>query len=243
MNDLSDTFGHETVAPAQREQRIRQLFDTVAPRYDLLNDLLSLGIHRRWKNQLVRLADPQPGQFIVDLAGGTGDVARRLAGPGRHVTVVDPSQAMMAVGRRRADRGVHWMLGAAESIPLPTACVDTVTMAFGLRNTARVPVALAEVLRVLKPGGRFLCLEFSTPVTPLRPLYHLFSQALIPRLGSWIGGSSEAYRYLVESIRRFPDQARLAQAMTEAGFQQAHWHNLSGGIAAIHVGQRDGRLT
>ena len=235
---LSQTFGQDSVDEAERERRIRGVFEAVARRYDLLNDLLSFGIHRHWKRVLVRLAAARDGQRIVDLAGGTGDVAARLAGPGRYVTVVDPSQPMMDVGRARGLAFVDWQLGSAEQMPLPDASVDTLTIAFGIRNVTQLDRALAEVRRVLKPGGRFLCLEFSTPAPWLRPLYDGFSRVVIPRLGGWVAGSPEAYHYLVDSIRRFPDQAALLRLIQEAGFDAVQHRNLSFGIACIHTGVR-----
>jgi demethylmenaquinone methyltransferase/2-methoxy-6-polyprenyl-1,4-benzoquinol methylase len=238
MTDLSRTFGKHSVDEHEREQRIRRVFQAVAARYDLMNDLMSLGIHRLWKRRLVRMAAPAAGQRIIDLAGGTGDVAALMAAPDRQVTVCDPSAAMMAVGRARGHLHVHWLEGAGESIPLPSASVDTVTIAFGIRNVTRIEDALAEVLRVLKPGGRFLCLEFSTPHAPVRPFYNLFSFTVIPRLGAWIARSPEAYTYLVESIRRFPDQRAFKGLIEQAGFVDVGYSNLSLGIAAIHTGTR-----
>jgi demethylmenaquinone methyltransferase/2-methoxy-6-polyprenyl-1,4-benzoquinol methylase len=235
---LSRSFGFQSVAAQERETRIREVFEVVAPRYDLMNDLMSLGIHRWWKRVLVVQAAPRSGQTLIDLAGGTGDVAARLAGPGRQVTVVDPSEAMMAAGRTRGHAGVAWMVGAAEALPLADASVDTLTIAFGIRNVTHIERGLAEILRVLKPGGRFLCLEFSTPAPWLRPLYDRFSMSVIPRLGSWIAGSPQAYTYLVESIRRFPDQPAFQALIEQAGFADVQWHNLSFGIACIHVGRR-----
>jgi demethylmenaquinone methyltransferase/2-methoxy-6-polyprenyl-1,4-benzoquinol methylase len=241
MNDpvpLSRSFGFQSVDEREREQRIRRVFEAVAARYDLMNDLMSLGIHRRWKRRFVALAAPCAGQRIVDLAGGTGDVAALMAGPDRQVTVVDPSAAMMAVGRARGHRHVDWQVGSAEALPLPDASVDTLTIAFGIRNATRIDAALAEVLRVLKPGGRFLCLEFSTPAPWLRPAYHLFSFGVIPRLGALIARAPEAYTYLVESIRRFPDQRGFARLIEAAGFERVTWRDLSFGIACIHSGVR-----
>ena len=228
---LSRSFGNAFVASRERERRIRNVFESVAPRYDLMNDLMSGGIHRLWKRRLVALAAPQAGQRIVDLAGGTGDVAARLAGPDRQVTVIDPSEAMMAAGRARGLAHVDWQLGAAEQLPLADASVDTLTIAFGIRNVTHLDQALAEALRVLKPGGRFLCLEFSTPRPWLRPFYDLFSFTVIPRLGAWIARSPQAYEYLVESIRRFPDQRAFARHLQDAGFADVHWRDLSFGIA------------
>jgi demethylmenaquinone methyltransferase/2-methoxy-6-polyprenyl-1,4-benzoquinol methylase len=238
MSELSRTFGNQPVDPAEREARIRRVFEAVARRYDLMNDLMSLGIHRLWKRRLVALADPRPGQVIVDLAGGTGDVAARMAGPDRTVTVVDPSQPMMDVGRARGHDHVRWLVGTGEQMPLPDASVDTLTIAFGIRNVTHIDHALTEVLRVLKPGGRFLCLEFSTPHPLIRPFYDLFSFAVIPRLGAWIVRAPEAYAYLVESIRKFPDQPSFAAQIGRAGFTDVQWRNLSLGIACIHIGRK-----
>jgi demethylmenaquinone methyltransferase/2-methoxy-6-polyprenyl-1,4-benzoquinol methylase len=238
MTDLSRTFGKHSVDEQEREQRIRRVFAAVAARYDLMNDLMSMGIHRLWKRSLVRLAAPAAGQCIVDLAGGTGDVAALMAAPDRQVTVCDPSSAMMAAGRARGHLHVQWLEGTGESIPLPSASVDTVTIAFGIRNVTRIDDALVEALRVLKPGGRFLCLEFSTPHAVVRPFYNLFSFTVIPRLGAWIAKSPEAYTYLVESIRRFPDQRAFKGLIEKAGFVDVGYRNLSFGIAAIHTGTR-----
>jgi demethylmenaquinone methyltransferase/2-methoxy-6-polyprenyl-1,4-benzoquinol methylase len=238
MSDLSRTFGKAAVEASERERRIRRVFEAVAERYDLMNDLLSFGIHRAWKRTLVRLAAPRAGQCIVDLAGGTGDVAALMAAADREVTVVDPSEPMMAVGRSRGHRHVHWQIGTAEQLPFGDASIDTLTMAFGIRNVTQMDAALAEILRVLKPGGRFLCLEFSTPVVWLRPFYQVFSFVVIPRLGAWIARSPEAYTYLVESIRRFPDQTTFERLIRDAGYTDVHWQNLSFGIACIHSGTR-----
>lgn len=236
--DLSRSFGNQAVDAAEREARIRRVFEAVARRYDLLNDLMSLGIHRWWKRVLVRRAAPRAGQVIVDLAGGTGDVAARMAGPDRSVTVIDPSEPMMAVGRARGHAHVQWRVGAAEALPLDDASVDTLTIAFGIRNVTHLDAALAEIHRVLRPGGRFLCLEFSTPARWLRPFYDAFSHLVIPRLGAWVANSPEAYTYLVESIRRFPDQRSFATHIAQAGFEPVSWHDLSFGIASIHEGVR-----
>jgi len=238
MTRLSRTFGFQSVEEDEREQRIRRVFEAVAQRYDLMNDLMSMGIHRLWKRTLVRLAAPRAGQKIVDLAGGTGDVAARMAAPDRLVAVCDPSVPMMQAGQSRGHAHVQWMAGTGECMPLPDGSVDTITIAFGIRNVTRIEDALAESLRVLKPGGRFLCLEFSTPWAPVRPFYNFFSFAVIPRLGALVAQAPEAYVYLVESIRRFPDQRSFKALMEQAGFADVTYRNLSFGIACIHVGRK-----
>ena len=235
---LADSFGFHSVTPEERQRRIRRVFDSVAGRYDLMNDVMSFGIHRLWKRQMARVAAPRAGQTIVDLAGGTGDVARLLAAPDRDTVVCDPSRAMMAVGRGRCPASVRFVEGTAEAMPFETASIDTLTIAFGLRNVTLLEAALAESLRVLRPGGRFLCLEFSRPAALLRPFYDLYSFAVIPRLGAWIAAEPEAYTYLVESIRRFPDQATMADLMRQAGFVEVSWRNFSLGIACLHVGAK-----
>lgn len=238
MSDLSHTFGNKEVDPREREQLVRDVFRRVARRYDLMNDLMSFGIHRLWKHSLARTVSPGPGQLIVDLAGGTGDVAHRVAGVDRQVIVVDPTYEMMAVGRETRHHALRWVAGTAERMPLPDACADAVTIAFGIRNVTRIEDALAEILRVLKPGGRLLCLEFSTVVGPLRRPYELYNRWVIPAIGTMVAGDKAAYRYLVESIRRFPDQATLCGIFREAGFTEVWYRNFSMGIAALHVGSR-----
>lgn len=239
MSDrLSETFGFDSVSPQERERRIRAVFSKVARRYDLMNDVMSFAIHRLWKRSMARAAAPKAGEFIVDLAGGTGDVARLLAAPDRVVVVCDPSPEMMAVGRDRCPSEVRFSEGAAEAMPFPDASVDLVTIAFGLRNATSPSAAFAEILRVLKPGGRFLCLEFSRPWAPIRPFYDAYSFAIIPRLGAWIAREPSAYEYLVESIRRFPDQHELAAMMERAGFAGVGWRDYSFGIACLHRGTK-----
>ena len=236
MNELSRSFGYQEVDPAERERRIRRVFDTVAPRYDLMNDLMSMGTHRLWKRVFARMAMPRAGQVIVDLAGGTGDIAALMAGPDRLVAVCDPSVAMMEAGRQRGRGAVVWLAGAAERLPFADRAIDTLTISFGIRNVTDMPAALAEIRRVLKPGGRFLCLEFSKAWAPIRPFYNLFSFTVIPRLGAWVARAPEAYNYLIESIRRFPDQAEMKAIMERAGFADVRYRNLTFGIACIHVG-------
>ncbi len=238
-------FGFERVSLEEKPRLVRRVFDAVAPRYDLMNDLMSGGIHRLWKSQLIHRLNPRPGQVLLDVAGGTGDIVERfVATPGTTALVCDVNQAMLQEGRDRAiDRGrvgeIAWLCGDAEALPVASRSVDAVTIAFGLRNVTRMEAALAEMRRVLKPGGRFLCLEFSPVSSPLLGrLYDLYSFNVLPRIGAVVTGDSEAYRYLVESIRRFPDQNELARRMTAAGFERVTVRTLSGGIAALHSGWR-----
>ena len=235
---LSRSFGYGEVEQQEREEKIRAVFDAVAPRYDLMNDMMSFGIHRLWKWRLVRSVNPQTGERIVDLAGGTGDVAEKMAAPDRSVVVIDPSEAMMAEGRRRNLKGVEFQLGSAEQIPMEDNSVDRLTISFGIRNVTDMEKSLAEIYRVLKPGGHFYCLEFSRPAWWLKPFYDLHSFYIIPRLGAWIAKAPIAYHYLVESIRRFPDQKEMKSLIEAAGFSSVRYHNLSFGIACIHVGMK-----
>jgi demethylmenaquinone methyltransferase / 2-methoxy-6-polyprenyl-1,4-benzoquinol methylase len=236
--DISRTFGNQDVDPREREQLVRDVFRRVARRYDLMNDLMSFGIHRLWKRSLAWAVNPGPGQLIVDLAGGTGDVGHRVAAIDRRVVIVDPSFEMMFAGRDTRHHALHWVAGTAEQMPLPDASVDTVTIAFGIRNVTRIEDALTEILRVLKPGGRLLCLEFSRVVGPLRVPYELYNRWAIPLIGTLVAGDTSAYRYLVESIRRFPDQETLCGILRDAGFTDVWYRNYSMGIAALHVGSR-----
>ena len=232
MSQLDNTYGKEPVTPAERRRRIRDLFDRVAPRYDLMNDVMSFGIHRLWKRRMVR-GLPSAGVF-VDLAGGTGDVATLLAREAdRRVLVCDPSIRMMVEGGDRNGR-IRRVGGEAESLPFADGSVDVLTVAFGLRNVTRLADALLEARRVLAPGGRFLCLEFSRPYAWFRPFYDLYSFVVIPRLGAWIAGQPDAYQYLVDSIRNFPPQQPFAEMIGEAGFVDVEYRNLSLGIACLH---------
>lgn len=234
MNALDGSFGRQSVTAVERRLRIALVFKAVAPRYDLMNDLMSFGIHRWWKRKLVRGVADAEG-VVVDLAGGTGDVARLLADGQRRVVICDPSLPMMAVGRgRRGGPAMTWLAGEAEKLPFADASVDLLTVAFGLRNVTHLALALSEIRRVLKPGGRFVCLEFSRPAAWLAPFYDLYSFLVIPRLGALIAQEPQAYQYLVESIRRFPEQADFAALMRQAGFGGVHWENLSFGIACLH---------
>jgi demethylmenaquinone methyltransferase/2-methoxy-6-polyprenyl-1,4-benzoquinol methylase len=244
------SFGYKTVPEAERQGLVNEVFTSVAGRYDLMNDLMSAGLHRLWKDDLIgALAPPRSDRAfrLLDVAGGTGDVtlrALRAGGPGCTATLLDINAEMVDVGRKRvADAGlgdrVAFVIGNAEALPFPDKTFDAYTIAFGIRNVTHVDRALAEAYRVLKTGGRFLCLEFSVCDVPLLDrLYELHSFEVIPRLGQLAAGDAEPYRYLVESIRRFPKQARFADMIAAAGFSRVSFRNLTGGIAAIHSGWR-----
>jgi demethylmenaquinone methyltransferase/2-methoxy-6-polyprenyl-1,4-benzoquinol methylase len=238
-------FGFRDVAAAEKPALVRGVFDSVAARYDLMNDLMSLGVHRLWKAALIDWLRPRADMHLLDVAGGTGDVAMRfLDAGGGCVTVCDLTERMVGQGRDRAlDRGVlggvDWVVGDAESLPFADSSVDAYTIAFGLRNVAGIENALAEARRVLKPGGRFLCLEFSHVAAPwLAALYDRYSFKVLPALGEAVAHDRDAYVYLVESIRRFPDQDRLAELVAAAGLDRVAYRNLSGGVAAIHSAWR-----
>jgi demethylmenaquinone methyltransferase/2-methoxy-6-polyprenyl-1,4-benzoquinol methylase len=246
---MSATFGYRDVDPAEKPGLVRGVFERVARRYDLMNDLMSLGAHRLWKDAAAARLNPQPGELIVDCAGGTGDLARRFArlaraaqgrrgGAPARIVVIDYNAEMVGAGLARGgEPDISWAVGDAQGLPLPDACADAYSISFGLRNVTDIPRALAEARRVLKPGGRFLCLEFSKVVPEaLRPLYDAYSFQLIPRIGARVAGDAEAYQYLVESIRRFPDQRTLARLMSEAGFARVGFTNFTGGVVALHQG-------
>jgi len=238
-------FGFRPVDPDAKSGLVRAVFDNVAGKYDLMNDLMSGGIHRLWKDAFIDMVAPQPHQTLLDVAGGTGDIAFRfLNRGGGRVVVCDITEAMLRVGRDRAvDRGLltglSWTVGDAMALPIAPRSVDTYTIAFGLRNVTHIDKAIAEAHRVLKPGGKFFVLEFSTVVLPvLKEIYDVYSFQVLPRLGRMVAGDAESYQYLVESIRRFPDQASLAKRIEAAGFASVRVRNLSGGIAAVHSGWR-----
>ncbi len=235
-SSLDESFGRQRVGADERKSRIRRVFEAVAPRYDLMNDLMSFGIHRLWKRTLARRCRDAEGT-AVDLAGGTGDVARLLVSDRRRVVVCDPSRAMMSEGRRRGGGAIAWLGGEAEALPFADRSVDLLTVSFGLRNATKLEAALVEARRVLKPGGRFVCLEFSRPEWWFAPFYDVYSYLVIPRLGAAVARNAEAYQYLVDSIRRFPDQRGFAELMTKAGFANVHWENVSFGIACLHFGE------
>jgi demethylmenaquinone methyltransferase/2-methoxy-6-polyprenyl-1,4-benzoquinol methylase len=241
-------FGFRDVLAGDKQRLVDDVFRKVAARYDLMNDLMSGGLHRAWKDAMVAwLAPPRRSSIpfaVLDVAGGTGDVAFRIAdrSEGAVVTVADINPDMLAVGRERAaerqfSERIDFVEANAEALPFDAGRFDAVTIAFGIRNVPRIDAALAEAFRVLKPGGRFLCLEFSAvDVAVLDKVYELYSFNVIPMIGSWVVGDAEPYRYLVESIRKFPNQARFAAMVEAAGFAKVAVRNLSGGIAAMHSG-------
>ncbi len=237
-------FGFETVAEADKARRVARVFESVAPRYDLMNDLMSAGLHRLWKAFTVQIAGLRPGMRVLDVASGTGDLARAFAPrvePGGLVVATDINGPMLEEGRARLlDAGVcvPALQCDAEQLPFADASFDRVSVAFGLRNMTHKERALAEFRRVLRPGGRLLVLEFSRPWEPLRPAYDWYSFQVLPRLGRLIAGDPDSYRYLAESIRKHPDQATLKQMMEQAGFAGVQWYNLSAGVVALHVGLR-----
>jgi len=253
MSETQATFGYKDVDPREKPGLVRGVFDRVARRYDLMNDLMSGGVHRLWKDAAAARMNPQPGELIVDCAGGTGDMARRFArmaraakarrgGPDAAVVIVDYNAEMVMAGRDRDDAAtlwpeIAWAVGDAQNLPLPDACADAYCISFGLRNVTDISRALREARRVLKPGGRFLCLEFSRPVTEaLGKVYDAYSFKVIPAIGAAVAKDRESYQYLVESIRRFPDQEALAGLMREAGFGRVSVTNFAGGVAALHQG-------
>ncbi len=245
MDERTTHFGFREIPVEEKVRRVGEVFRSVADKYDLMNDLMSLGVHRLWKRFAVEVADLRPGQQVLDLAGGTGDLAALMAprvGPQGRVVLSDINAAMMDVGRRRlVDRGlvanIAWVQADAEALPFADASFDRVTMGFGLRNVTRKERALAEMHRVLRPGGLALVLEFSHPVHPgLARLYDAYSFQVLPRLGRLVAGDADSYRYLAESIRVHPDQATLRGMMEDAGLVRCNWHNLTGGIVAVHRG-------
>lgn len=245
LNPESTQFGEEAVTPDQKTKKVIGVFDSVADQYDLMNDVMSAGVHRLWKNHLIRKIRPRKGLHYLDVAGGTGDIAFRIrekAGPEAKITLCDLNTEMLAVGRDRAlNKGYlndfEWVTGNAESLPLADESVDVYTISFGLRNVTRIDNALKDAFRVLRPGGRFFCLEFSHMEEPvLQKLYDAYSYAFIPRMGQMITKDRDSYQYLVESIRKMPKQEELRDRLTEAGFSRASFENLSFGIASIHSG-------
>jgi demethylmenaquinone methyltransferase/2-methoxy-6-polyprenyl-1,4-benzoquinol methylase len=247
MTEKTTHFGYQQVDWDEKQRRVAGVFDSVADNYDLMNDVMSFGIHRLWKRFAVEQSGARPGQRLLDLAGGTGDLAARLSrlvGPQGEVVVGDINASMLNVGRARLlDQGisgnVRFVQANAESLPFPPKSFDCITIAFGLRNVTDKQKALESMYQVLKPGGRVLILEFSTPVVPgLKQAYDLYSFRILPLMGRLVAKDESSYRYLAESIRMHPDQENLKTMMQQAGFEDCDYHNLSGGIVALHRGFR-----
>ena len=249
MSQPTASFGFTDVAASEKPRLVRGVFDRVAKRYDLMNDLMSVGVHRLWKDAVASRLNPQPGEVIIDCAGGTGDMARRFAkmvqaaqarrgGEDAQIIVMDYNGEMVAAGRERGgDPQIVWSVGDAQHLPLSDASADAYSISFGIRNVTDILAALKEARRVLKPGGRFICLEFSHPTTEaLRKAYDAYSFAVIPAIGEWVAKDRASDQYLVESIRRFPDQAKFADLMRQAGFARVSWTNFTAGVAAMHQG-------
>jgi len=235
------SFGYENVTPEEKTRRVGGVFASVARRYDLMNDLMSGGMHRLWKDQFVRRVKPRAGEAILDMAGGTGDIAFRMARHGAAVTVADINPAMLEVGMKRAsERGVDGLVWAeenAESLSFADRSFDAYTIAFGIRNVTHIDMALKEAHRVLKRGGRFFCLEFSTNEWPgFGAVYDTYSEHLVPRIGKVVANDADSYRYLIESIRRFPDMQKFKAMIEEAGFVRVSVEPILGGLVAIHSG-------
>ena len=240
---MTDTvsFGYENVAPAEKTARVGAVFANVAAKYDLMNDAMSGGMHRLWKDRFVRRVKPRAGEQILDMAGGTGDIAFRLADAGASVTVADINPAMLEVGMDRAAKrgisGLVWTEADAETLTFPDRFFDAYTIAFGIRNVTDIPAALREAHRVLRRGGRFYCLEFSTTQWPgFKDVYQLYSRKAVPQLGKLLANDSDSYRYLIESIERFPDMPTFEGMIRAAGFNQTKVEPLLGGLVAIHSG-------
>ncbi len=235
------SFGYEEVSPEEKTERVGAVFSSVAKKYDVMNDAMSVGMHRLWKDKFVRRVKPRPGEQILDMAGGTGDIAFRMAAQGAQVTVSDINQDMLDVGIERAmERGLDslvWSRQNAEELSFPSRFFDAYTIAFGIRNVTRIDHSLAEAHRVLKHGGRFYCLEFSTTEWPgFKEVYDLYSHKLVPKIGEAIAGDADSYRYLIESIRRFPTMPEFEQMIRAAGFTRTKVEPILGGLVAIHSG-------
>ena len=251
-NTAQDTaqFGFEEIPRSEKTARVRGVFEAVASRYDIMNDVMSLGMHRMWKQNMIRALRPKPGMRLLDLAGGTGDIAFRVLqatekfSPPAEVTLCDINTAMLGEGRDRAINknqlaNIEWVCGNAESLPFSDMAFDACTIAFGMRNVTDIPAALREIRRVLKPGGQFLCLEFSkVNNATLSHLYDAYSFHLIPRIGEKIVGDGKPYQYLVESIRNFPGQQAYADMLKDAGLSGVRFDNMTGGVVALHSGYR-----
>ncbi|WP_375395222.1 class I SAM-dependent methyltransferase [uncultured Sphingomonas sp.] len=240
MNDTV-SFGYEDIPAADKTARVGGVFTSVAGSYDLMNDAMSGGMHRLWKDRFVRRVAPRAGEQVLDMAGGTGDIAFRLAKSGAAVTVADINPAMLEVGMERAQKrridGLVWSEANAETLTFPDKFFDAYTIAFGIRNVTDIPAALREAHRVLRRGGRFFCLEFSTTLWPgFKDIYDAYSHRLLPKLGQLLAQDADSYRYLVESIRRFPDMPTFRAMIGEAGFVQTNVEPMLGGLVAVHSG-------
>lgn len=240
---MSDTvsFGYEEVSPEEKTERVGAVFSSVARRYDVMNDAMSGGMHRLWKDRFVRLVKPRPGEMILDMAGGTGDIAFRMQAQGALVTVSDINPDMLAVGMERAAEreigGLSWSEQNAETLTFDSNSFDAYTIAFGIRNVTRIDKALKEAHRVLKRGGRFFCLEFSTTTWPgFSDVYEFYSHKIVPKVGKLIADDEDSYRYLIESIRRFPPMPEFKRMIEDAGFVQTRVEPILGGLVAIHSG-------
>ncbi len=245
QDDRTTHFGNQTVREDQKAGMVHGVFTNVASKYDVMNDLMSVGIHRIWKDSMMDWLAPRPGQKLLDVAGGTGDVAFRFlkrAGAGARATVLDMTESMLIAGQQRAEAdslsdALTWVVGDAMALPFPDNSFDVYTISFGIRNVTRIPDALREAYRVLRPGGRLMVLEFSQiPVPMLQKAYDLYSFNVIPVMGQIVANDRDSYQYLVESIRKFPDQDLFATMIAGAGFEQVKYRNLSLGIAALHSG-------
>lgn len=247
QNPESTQFGEQVVTPEEKTKGVIGVFDSVADNYDIMNDLMSGGLHRIWKDRFVRMIRPRPKMKFLDVAGGTGDISFRLrkkAGPSADITVFDLNENMLSVGRDRAiNKGwindFEWITGNAADLPFPDNHFDVYTIAFGLRNVTEIDTALKEATRVLKPGGRFFCLEFSHIRQPLlSKAYDIYSFSALPKMGEIVAKDRESYQYLAESIRKFPKQEKLVKRMEQAGLKDCAFSNLSAGIVAIHRGTK-----
>ena len=247
-NSKTASFGYREVPEHEKAALVRGVFSSVARKYDVMNDLMSGGVHRLWKDAFVEWLNPRPGMCVLDVAGGTGDIAMRIAerascfGGAPRIWVCDINADMVREGRRRLAEphpDISWLVGDAEALPVADGVMDAYTIAFGIRNVTHIERVLAEARRVLKPGGRFLCLEFSQVQMPgLDALYELYSFSVLPKLGHWVAQDADSYRYLAESIRKFPAQDKFARMIADAGLRQVKVRNLMGGIAAMHSAWR-----